>query len=227
MKSYLTMAFAAAALLMFQLIFEGASSAQEDPAPTRGGVAPATPILEEGPTRSYVEKMNSANSSEVRDGYFSSPQFDVYGDKILADTKAMRDAVSAGDFQGALDKAGAILDQHYAEIEANQVCMIAYSQLGRPGLARRHGEIWIGLFRSIIDTNDGKSPERAFNVITIREEYSVLQTLGFRVRSQSLIPIAGHSYDVFEGTDRNGAPQSIYFQVDRVLAAEATTSPLK
>jgi hypothetical protein len=104
--------------------------------------------------------MNSANWSEVRDGYFSSPQFDVYGDKILADTKAMRDAVLAGDFQGALDKAGSILDQHYVEIGANQVCMIAYQHLGKPGLARRHGEVWIGLVRSIIGTNDGKSTER-------------------------------------------------------------------
>jgi hypothetical protein len=171
--------------------------------------------------------MSSANWAEVRDGYFSSPQFDVFGDKILADTKAMRDAVSAGNFQGALDKAGAILHQHYAEIEANQVCMIAYQQLGKPGLARRHGEIWIGLFRSIVGANDGRSPEHAFNVITVREEYSVLQTLGFRVQGQSLIAIAGHSYDVFDGTDRNGAPQKVYFQVDRVLAAEATTFPAK
>jgi hypothetical protein len=77
------------------------------------------------------------------------------------------------------------------------------------------------LVRSIIGTNDGKSPEHSFNVITIREEYSVMQTLGFRPRGgQSLIAQGDHSYDVWEGTDRNGATQSLYFQVDRVLAAE-------
>jgi hypothetical protein len=172
--------------------------------------------------------MSSANWSQVRDEYFSSPQFDVFGDKILADTKAMRDAVTAANFQGALDKASIILDQHYAEIEANQVCMIAYQQLGKPALARRHGEIRIGLARSVMGTNDGKSPEHAFNVITIREEYSVLQTLGFRLRGgPALIPISNHSYDVFEGTDRNGVAQSIYFQADRVLAAEAKVFPPK
>jgi Domain of unknown function (DUF4919) len=133
----------------------------------------------------------------------------------------MYDAFEAGDFQGAVNSAARILNDHYADIDANLACAFAYGKLGKPEIAQRHRAIGIGLLRSIVATKDGKSEETAFEVMTFSEETSVLAALGVGKRNQALIRRAGHAYDRIDGVDRNGTAQTVYFQVDQILAAEA------
>jgi hypothetical protein len=46
--------------------------------------------------------------------------------------------------------------------------------------------------------------------------------LGLRLQQQALIANGGHQYDVLDVVDREDQSQRLYFQVDRVWAAEAT-----
>jgi predicted RNA-binding protein associated with RNAse of E/G family len=42
-----------------------------------------------------------------------------------------------------------------------------------------------------------------------------------RPRGQTLLADGGHQYDVLDVVDRDGNGQKLYFQIDRVTAAEA------
>ncbi len=44
-----------------------------------------------------------------------------------------------------------------------------------------------GLVESVLASGDGKSPQTAFTVISVGEEYAILRALNLRVESQALI----------------------------------------
>lgn len=69
---------------------------------------------------------------------------------------------------------------------------------------------------------DGRSHEHAFVVISVAKESEMLAALRWhRSGSQALITGKDHSYDTIEGEDGNGKKATFWFQIDRVLAAEA------
>ena len=71
-----------------------------------------------------------------------------------------------------------------------------------------------GLIDSIRSSGDGKSPAKAWVVISVAEEYAVLQALGFKPSGQSLLHQNGHSFDVMKAKSDDGTEQTFYFNVD-------------
>ena len=85
---------------------------------------------------------------------------------------------------------------------------VADRELGDTGKADFHRAVLNGLIDSILKSGDGKSPKTAWVVISVHEEYVVLQVLGFKPSQQSLLHQDDHSYDEMkvknaqDGTDR-------------------------
>ncbi|MBA3353206.1 MAG: DUF4919 domain-containing protein [Blastocatellia bacterium] len=73
-----------------------------------------------------------------------------------------------------------------------------------------------GLLQSITATGDGKTPETAFKIISVAEEYALLREIGAEVKSQSLVGPC----DKME-VERNGKEYTFYFDVRIPLKAEA------
>jgi hypothetical protein len=158
---------------------------------------------------------------KLRFAYSESPDFDLLGTKTQAARNAMTQDMAAKNYAGALDQADLILDQTFVDIDAHLVSAIANAQLGHSDEAQKQRAIVIGLVKSI-RTGDGKTPATAFTVICVGEEYSLIGIMGLRRTQQALINRDGHSYDVLNVVDHDGKEQSLYFQIDRVVAAEAT-----
>ena len=74
-----------------------------------------------------------------------------------------------------------------------------------------------GLIRTILATGDGKTPETAFAVIAVAEEYAIIGALGLKRGQQALINKDGHSYDLMRVTTKDGAMERLYFNIDRVM----------
>ena len=90
-----------------------------------------------------------------------------------------------------------------------------YEEMGATEKAEFHKAVFLGLVRSILNSGDGKSLEKAWVVINVREEYVLLRVLGFRPSGQSLVNQNGHSYDVMKVKNaEDGTEQTIYFNVD-------------
>jgi hypothetical protein len=70
--------------------------------------------------------------------------------------------------------------------------------------------------KSIADSGDGKTPETAFQVIEVHEEYILLHSLGVGVpESQSLLHKKGHSEDEIKYQDPASKQDvTIYFKLD-------------
>jgi hypothetical protein len=73
-----------------------------------------------------------------------------------------------------------------------------------------------GLLNSIKGSVDGKSKEKAFEVISINEEYGLIRSLGLKPINQALLNDEGHAYDVITVIDPQTNKESqLYFNIDR------------
>jgi len=155
----------------------------------------------------------------LRFAYAESPDFDLLGSGAEDARKQMYADYRGGDFAGALQQAASVLGHDYVDIDAHMVADLAARKLGDEAQAKLHHDAAIGLLNSI-RTGDGHTPETAYTVITVGEEYAVLRAYGLRPSQQALISNGGHSYDRLDAIDHDGKTVTLYFLIDRVLAAE-------
>jgi hypothetical protein len=156
----------------------------------------------------------------LRMAYADSAEFDLTGSRTDQARTAMFQALNASDYKTALEAADKIIDEDYVDIDAHVVADLADQQLGDAAAAKTQHEIVLGLLRSV-RTGDGSTPAKAFTVISVGEEYAVMRAFAVKVISQALIQSGGHSYDQLNATDSDGKPQSFYFLIDRIVAAES------
>ena len=125
------------------------------------------------------------------------------------------------NYKEALKAAEKILDKNYTEINAHYVAAVANQELKNTEKFEFHKKIYLGLINSIMRGYDGKSAKTSFEVITIDEEYSVINALGYQRGSQALVKQDGSTYDVLTVTNpKNNETLKIYFNIDVVWKAE-------
>jgi Domain of unknown function (DUF4919) len=73
------------------------------------------------------------------------------------------------------------------DIDAHLFSGMALSKLGRVAESEEHRRWYRGLVESVLASGDGDSPETAYVVISVPEEYAVLRALGLRFQEQSLL----------------------------------------
>lgn len=150
-----------------------------------------------------------------RMAYAESSGYDPYFFGLLDQLDQMLAAYDNGDYQRAAELAEGILAQNYHIPDAHMVAYISYDELGQDDKASHHDYFLDGTINSIFDSGDGKSPETAYVVVLIQEEYLLLGVLDVIDAGQSLVEENGHMYDVFEGRDKiTNEPVTIYFNVD-------------
>jgi hypothetical protein len=155
----------------------------------------------------------------LRFAYADRPSFSLFA--VDDGRKAIHAARAAHDWQGLLAAAGKVLDVNYADGEGHLAAAVGYGALGNLDDSRREQAIGVAIFKSMMLNGDGKSREQAFVAISVAEEYELMRGRQRRVVHQSLVHEAGHAYDVLETTGQNGDSVTFYFQIDRVVAAEA------
>ena len=75
------------------------------------------------------------------------------------------------------------------------------------------------LVDSIFDSGDGHTPETAFHVTQIKEEYEILKFMGLNSRTQMLMDQGGHSFDVLTCENGNGETVEVYFDITEHMQA--------
>lgn len=69
------------------------------------------------------------------------------------------------------------------------------------------------LFSAVTSTGDGTSMETSYYVISVADEYGVLELFGLQPAGQSLMRENGQSYDVFELADNKYGLKTLYFNI--------------
>jgi hypothetical protein len=152
--------------------------------------------------------------TRLRISYMDSPEYKAAKD-VSDSENAMIEALNKKDYPAALKNAEIVLDSAYVNMDAHFVAMVANRELGAKDKSEFHSTVFHGLIKSILDSGDGKSLEKAWVVINVQEEYVLLRVLGFRPSEQSLVHKDGHSYDVMKVKNaEDGTEQTFYFNVD-------------
>jgi hypothetical protein len=181
----------------------------------------ALPLAVAAPASEYATLLASLKAgntgidyTRLRLSYMDSPEYKAAKD-VSKSEDAMTDALNKNDYPAALNDAEAVLESNYVNIDAHYVALVANRELGAMDKAEFHRTVFRGLINSIRSSGDGKSPETAWVVINVHEEYVMLRVLGFRPSEQSLTHKDGHSYDVMKVKNaEDGTEQTFYFNVD-------------
>jgi hypothetical protein len=157
----------------------------------------------------------SVDFKEIRLAYSDFSEMHSVPD-TAADKKAMNEALRAHQYEAALKHAEVVLDADYVDMDAHFGEYIADRELKRPEPAAFHKFVLEGLLKSITNSGDGKTPETAYEVIEVHEEYVLLRFMGVGLpESQSLLRKDQHSYDEIKFKDpRSGEETTLYFNVD-------------
>ena len=107
-----------------------------------------------------------------------------------------------------------MLENEYVNLDAHFVAYIANREMGDSVKAEFLKAVFRGLIDSIRNSGDGKSPEKAWVIISVHEEYVMLRVMGLRPSGQSLVMDKGHAYDVMKAKDEDGKEETFYFNTD-------------
>lgn len=159
----------------------------------------------------------SVDFSHLRNLY---TELDSYG-PLSPDTKEMFAALHDGDYKAALKRVDEILAENYLDTHAHYVGMIAADKLGDASRAAHHRYVEKGILDSILRSGDGKSPDTAYKVIFVSEEYALLRSLGLQSEQQNLIDLGGHTFDVLTASGpKSKSVSKVWFSIDPITAAE-------
>lgn len=150
--------------------------------------------------------------------YATSPKYAPYGSvQVMANT--MKKAYIAGDCPTAMARAKDVFEANFVQIDAHMVAALCHKKAGNEEAARQEHTVFMGLMKSVLKSGDGRSPETAFVVISIDEEYRAMEALSLTPVSQALVHQRGSTFDRFEAKKRDsGQPVTLYFNVDRPQA---------
>jgi hypothetical protein len=127
-------------------------------------------------------------------------------------------AAKAGAHEQVRSIALQILSIEYINLYGHKFLRQSCAKLNDDGCEKRHHHIEFGLLRSITSSGDGKSCDTAWEVVSLEEEYFILNMLGMKPYQQALINSSKHRCDEMRVTDKNGSEKIYYFNVDAVLA---------
>ena len=194
-------------ILLVLVISASAQTAQETPKPTektKYGV-----LLEKA-----KQKDPSLNFTELRHAFYESANYNPYSPMMTY--RPLNAALAQKNYEEVLKIAESVLAKNFVEVNAHMAAQIAYQETGNAEKAQFHKFMADGLLNSIKSTVDGKSPEKAFEVISINEEYGLIRFLKLRPIGQALVQDKGHSYDAITVIDPQTNQESkIYFNIDK------------
>jgi hypothetical protein len=179
-------------------------------------------VLAGAPARAETQGADRtpADFLALRDAYAAGAGYDPYGAKIAGLRAALHDAYAKDDCEAVLARAKDVFAIDFIQLEAHLMVADCYAAAGDAAAEDREQAIIKGLMRSILMSGDGASPETAYDVVTIDEEYFVLALVGDDIVSQSLVEQSRHSYDRFDVVEgKTGKPKAVFFRIDKIVAA--------
>ncbi|MCF7790118.1 MAG: DUF4919 domain-containing protein [Prosthecobacter sp.] len=154
------------------------------------------------------------NYTALRMAFAAQPDFSPYW-SIDPDRSAVMDAVRNKDFPKAVALAKTWLEKVPVDAEVHYLCGHFLKKTGDIPGSMHHFHCFYGLMRSITSTGDGKTLKTAWKVISVSEEYALLNEIDAELIDQSLVD----NCDKMHVKLPNGTETDFYFDVSISLAA--------
>jgi hypothetical protein len=159
------------------------------PGPVPAAPPAPSPLAEEEPVSEApgpVPKLDAIDFTRLRVEYGDRDDFSELCESH-GPWKRLFELARGERWQEALDVSLPFLDRCPVDIDARLIASMALSKLGRAAEFEEHRLWYKGLVDSVLASGDGRTPETAFVVISVPEEYAVLRALGLRSTQQRLL----------------------------------------
>jgi hypothetical protein len=155
------------------------------------------------------------NFQELRLAYTETKQYNPYGGSLDA-RDAMFALLNAKEYEKAVVASEKILSSNYLDINSHFVAYVANRNLKHAEKADYHKYVFLNLLKSISTSGDGKTMETAFLVISVDEEYALLNFMELQPVGQQKVEENGHNYDKMTAKDpKTKKISTYYFNVDK------------
>jgi hypothetical protein len=136
--------------------------------------------------------------------------FDLQGVR----TRVLND-VDSGNYERALVGAQSVIGHNMAEPEGHLLAMTVYQKMGRDVDARREHNIVDAIVKSIMNSGDGQSAQKAWMTVSSGEQDFVVNiVLDAEAKSQEVVRQNGHEYDKMTVVAEDGSQRELWFNVD-------------
>lgn len=152
----------------------------------------------------------------LRMAYAAQPGFSSFWN-VEPERQAVFTAIRSKDYKSALELSKAWLEKVPVDAEVHYLRGHFLKKAGDIPGSMHHFHCFYGLMRSITATGDGKSPKTAWKVISVSEEYALLNEIDAKLIDQSLVD----SCDKMHVSLPDGTETDYYFDVSISLAATA------
>ena len=126
-------------------------------------------------------------------------------------------AAKAGAHEQVRSIALQILSTEYINLLGHKFLRQSCAKLNDDPCKKRHHFIEFGLLQSITSSGNGKTCDTAWEVVTVEEEYFILNMLGVKPNQQALSTSASHRCDEMHINDNNGSEKTYYFNIDAMF----------
>jgi hypothetical protein len=178
----------------------------------------------ENPYDALVAELKSGNTAidyqALRYARAELPGYNPYAALSDPEKGDMLRAMTAVNLDDVSVLARQIIERDYTDIDAHAALAAVLERQGMSEAAAFERAVADGLLRSIQETGDGMTPETAYVVIGVAEEYTLLGASNVQVAKQTLLQTARGPVDALEVVNRaNGNRRTVYFDVSRMFAA--------
>ena len=182
------------------------------------------PRLESGDYKTLVEQLEAGNTNvnfrSLRLACMKSPDCEPRATR--ADLAEFNAASRDNQYAKAAELGQRLIRRGFVNLEIHAALVIIYRALKDQAKAAFHMKVTDGLLRSILFSGDGNSPATAWEIISDREELSVLAARGIASGgevSKSRIDEGGHHYERWEIWDPvNEKKVIVFFNTDAFTA---------
>ena len=134
--------------------------------------------------------------------------------------KAMHDAAGRTDNAAVRSAAERVIAAHYTDLEAHMMRRLACVALKDDACATHEHFVEFGMLKSILDSGDGKTPDTAWHVASIEEEYFVMQIAQVSLKQQALVSQNGRAFDHLTVTTADGTDKAMWFDITDFFGKE-------
>ncbi len=130
---------------------------------------------------------------------------------------AMLKFLNEKNFKEAIKIADVIHKVNFVDMTSHIVAAMAYGGLKDAKKSKFHEGVYLGLVNSILKDADGSSPKTAYTVISVAEEYVLLNALELKRGTQEVENADGSTFHVLMAADKTtNEPVKLYFNIDKV-----------
>lgn len=142
------------------------------------------------------------------------------GEARTADPKAhlaMLKLLNEKNFKEAIKIADSIHKVNFVDMNSHIVAAMAYGELKDAKKSKFHESVYLGLVNSILKDADGASTKTAYHVISVAEEYVLLNALELKRGTQETENADGSIFHVLTAADKaTNESVKLYFNIDKV-----------